>query len=1249
MGDSEEPKSAPTPEPAAPKRVSWLRRTRARRILARLIGWGSVAVVALAFLLYTAARLYLTPPRLAALIKEQVEEQTGGRLELGRVDFNLLSGLKLADVRFYPPLAGDTRGVAHGGEAEPQPLAEFQALELRYSFPKLLAGRAHIKTLALVAPAFHLRQTDGTFNFASILAYRAQHFPPAPKPAEAAKPEAQPKSSGGLLPLSPALLYMPFEILMQDIGIKDLSFDLVQTTAGRVTQVVAADHVSFDMGVHWLGRDSSVWFDLASPFEKPLELSVKQAKGQGPLVQTLAVRTALDLRFELHDFQKVSVDFATRLLALETPLATFKDLGTYFKMRLALADDLKTISFDTFDAELADALAYELRGTVAVSDPDVTAVILKLKQKVNLRLPGLAELARPFVPGLTAAGEVNVEDLTIDGTIEPAQAAALARGEGVPHIAGVVWLEDVMAELPGLGVSMDPVSGSTSFAVGPNINGRGAQVDVSVDMDVPRIDARQTVPKVGLVEAGVGDLVAKVTARFLYPEMIAPIVKMNIEAEHVRASGEHIASLDVPLLVDLDADGRADLARAGVTANVELTDLAEFSGMADCQAKCTRFRANALGRMESLARLHALALPLGALFGAGQFMPTKLTGAVDFEFAAKGTLPDPLTTPVPELLKRADVRFNGQVNLAKLNANVPFMDVQLKNFESRVFTSGTLADQRLDLSQKFDSLTVSVPKGVDQPPLPVAVSRFALETSIDNHIAGPLDLKTVLQQLATAVDSKLYIGKVSAEGALPRPLTEFQFAVSVAQQRLTDIQVKELTVKLPDYGTSVGFAAETSIGPDFMPRRFKATTRTQIVHTGDEHLPLGIKTSGGIDVVLAVDSPDMKTVAVDGRTSFDRFNLSVPGKGEKAPPLLVVEDIRGQIPFKQVVQLPDLSQLKKPAPAAGQAGAAPAPATPAAGATAAAVAATAARLADVPDVAVRAEDDDGKPAGAGSVALDQAMGQYFRKNDNQLAKNTNLVAMVDYGSIRPFYPERQPLSIKRVEAANLELTNLEFDMELRQNWFALNQFVINFLGGKIEGDFQLAFDAGATDPKQIPKTLRTAVHMTRLDTRKLIERFPNLQGKASSWDLFSNPYIDGTVHLAFDVVSSDLSGGVEITSIGKEQLKMMLYYVDPFEQNPTIGDMRKALALGEVRQVSIPLKNGEVGMDMDVRVLSAPVPVPKLTHFPISQIIQNFKDQAMPAQAVPAAGPAAAPASAPTASPAPPPPAANQAQASNSR
>jgi hypothetical protein len=258
----------------------------------------------------------------------------------------------------------------------------------------------------------------------------------------------------------------------------------------------------------------------------------------------------------------------------------------------------------------------------------------------------------------------------------------------------------------------------------------------------------------------------------------------------------------------------------------------------------------------------------------------------------------------------------------------------------------------------------------------------------------------------------------------------------------------------------------------------------------------------------------------------------------------------------------------------------------------------------VPEVEkdVYVESIDLSGVDARKTGLNTSVNKFLSKQNNTAQKDANKIAMVDYGAVRPYFPDRRPLSIQRILAKNLEFTRMEFDIVLKQNWFGLSQFVMNFLGGKIQGDLQLSFDP-------LPRALKTAVHMTRLDTRKILDRFPDLKGKSDGgMNLFgSNPYIDGTIHLDVDIPSKDFSGGIEITSIGKEQMKMMLYYIDPYEKNENIADIRKALILGDVRKVSIPFNNGEIGMDVDVRLL-VPIPTPKLSRFPANQILENFID-----------------------------------------
>ena len=1205
-----------------PRHYPWIWRSRWRRWGARVVGWGSVLLAGLVLSLYAAIRLMVKPSDVAAAIKEQVEEQSGGRLEIGSVEFNVLTGLRLSKVNFFPPKLQDRRGSRHGGDVSSLPLLTLGALDVRYSIPKILTGRVHIRAMQLVKPAVHLRQTDGVFNFSSIASYREGRFPPAMPPKE--QPAEQPKNKVGptLLPIDPALIYLPFELLLQNVGIRDLSLDMEIEEKAQTVQRIVAEGVSFDVGVNWLGRNSSIWFSMLSPFEQPLSLIITKSgpKGAGALQQTLAAKVALNLKFEIENLKKVNFDVATRLIKLATPAAGFNDLGAFVKLRIALGDDLRSINIETLNISIAEAFQYALRGKIGIGDAGMQSFNLLLTQSLGIDLKSAANLAKPFFPELRAGGTVSADDLKIEGIIEPQKLATVAAtGSGLPTVAGVIWIEDAFANLPQTGISMDPISGAISLAVGSALSGEGSQVDLGIDLDVPRVEAKKSVEKFGAVSAGAHGLSTKLTARVLWPEMLAQVFKVDIEADHIRASGDHLPKIDVPLRVKIDAEGGKDLGQVSVISNVELEELLEFNATAECQSACERLRANVAARLPSLAKLHAIAVPVGSIMGVSGMMPTKLEGAFDFQFNARGKLPPPLKTPLNELISKADVHFNTQMSLTKVDLKIPILDVDLRRFETRLLAAGGILEQKIELTQKFETLALTTQAKPGANPIKANLERFAFEINVENHLSAPPAMNApnpmeILRTTNTKMDTKLFLGRLTVPQVLPRPIADFQTGATLEQVHLQDIKLEDLSVRLPDYGTQMNLKAVTTLGADFLPKKFQSDVSVQAAHNGDEKLPMGIKTSGKINFRLATSTADMLHVTVDGETAFDQFNITIPAKDNKSPALLELEGMTGQIPFRQNVIVPQLAKIGKPTTsevATGKTDDLKAPKEANAGAPTGG---------DVPlvDISEHGADDAPGPSGL-EKGLSQQVGTYFEKNDDPLAAGSNTVALVDYGNVRPFYPDRRPVGIKRMVAANLELSNMEFDVELRQNWFALNQFVIGFLGGKIQGDFQLAFDPNATNPKGIPRRLRTSVHVTRLDTRKLIERFPSLAGKANTWDPFANPYIDATVHLTFDLKSNDLGGGVEITSIGKEQLKMMLYYADPFEQNATIGDIRKALALGECRHVSIPLRNGEVGLDVDVRVLGAPLPTPKLAHFPISQILDNFKDQGGSSALTPAA------------------------------
>jgi hypothetical protein len=41
----------------------------------------------------------------------------------------------------------------------------------------------------------------------------------------------------------------------------------------------------------------------------------------------------------------------------------------------------------------------------------------------------------------------------------------------------------------------------------------------------------------------------------------------------------------------------------------------------------------------------------------------------------------------------------------------------------------------------------------------------------------------------------------------------------------------------------------------------------------------------------------------------------------------------------------------------------------------------------------------------------------------------------------------------------------------------------------------------------------------------------------------------------------------------------------------------------------VPIRNGEIGLEVNLRLLAAPIPTPKLQGFPIAKLINNFREQ----------------------------------------
>jgi hypothetical protein len=410
-----------------------------------------------------------------------------------------------------------------------------------------------------------------------------------------------------------------------------------------------------------------------------------------------------------------------------------------------------------------------------------------------------------------------------------------------------------------------------------------------------------------------------------------------------------------------------------------------------------------------------------------------------------------------------------------------------------------------------------------------------------------------------SLSTKLLVASIE-NPALKKPLTNTQFSSHLMLEDLAKITLQKMALQVPSLGALIQAEGSAEISSDHKPENIAFSVATQVQPDKVEVGLLPIDMSGEIAAKIRIDSPDLNELLLGGEIKWTDFSAKVPDPSIDGKLLVEVLSLDGSVPFRQKLLLSDYRTLEPN---------------------------------NQPDV-------DSKTVPPPSKNLDQLIDQFLERNKPSEAFAANRMKIESYSEVRPNVKNAKSLTATKLSFKDLAITDIEIDVEVSQRMFSLNQMVFTFLGGKVKASAQAAFD---TKLRQI----RFVGQCTEIDTRKLADSFPKLKDKMTSFSLLgTSPYIDGTVRLAYDAVSGDMSGGLEVTRIGKDQLRAMLLYVDPEEANPTIAMMRKALNVGDVRQVSVPIKNGQIGVALDIRLLSAPIPTPKLQRFPLAQLVKNF-------------------------------------------
>jgi len=186
------------------------------------------------------------------------------------------------------------------------------------------------------------------------------------------------------------------------------------------------------------------------------------------------------------------------------------------------------------------------------------------------------------------------------------------------------------------------------------------------------------------------------------------------------------------------------------------------------------------------------------------------------------------------------------------------------------------------------------------------------------------------------------------------------------------------------------------------------------------------------------------------------------------------------------------------------------------------------------------------------------------------------------------------LKIYKAYLNGVGVDEFEGGVEISSKAILVKNFQGKVLGGRIQGSAFLPISP-------VPERILLTAHVKGIDSSQI----PQLIGKQNAGRA-SLP-ISGNFHLDFLVRNSQMDGVFDVTSIGAEQMNYMLEMVDPDHADSSINNVRRALKIGSLKKALVVIKRGDMSLDLDVRLVGAPLPLPKLNGIKVSNMIENIK------------------------------------------
>lgn len=772
MSEAIPPPPPASPEPAAdgapaakpPKRKRRLFRWLRRGLLALLL----LLVGLVAFVVWLPLET-LTHK----LVLPKIRQTLGfDDIHAGGVDFNLLEGLEIRDLRVGPP-----PGFKHD-------LMTLKTVRVKYDLTGITEGVIRIEEVLVESPAVFLEVVDGKSNVEALL----EMLPPSePPPEEEKGPLELPDLRVEIARVALTGFQAGFADGNQSLSLGKLDVALSGTITQAATNLkVEVDFRGAEKNQPNIQVAQRLPDALAAAVEFDLDVDIDITAGKNLADPKAKVKTGVVVATH-----RLEGPLAVPPVRFELDLAAGADLGAGTAALEGLAVRLNGESLlrvraraEDFDNPAIDATIEEARLPLAVLVPFINAVL-------------------PEGNKLELTGALGVENLALRGKLDQLAAGAL------PDLSGRVFILDLGLDVETHAPTEPVAVGPLRFVAPPPPPPEGEAPPVPplpvpgapIEVPLPALVAR-----VGPIDAGIDFKITPGAQAMDYPALLAalrdggdPVVKAGgeIRIARVEGFGALVQNLGLKLGAAASLDGQIPTAGA-VTLDVEL-ESAEADPMKayakGLVVKVTGASALVNNQPDQVAATFSLDL---AEAGA------RAMGASARKLAVNLTTDAQMVGGLP-----ANVRTALDVDLAAAHYTVPGMGPFNVSFGTRVTAQGDPIAQDLDVALERFAVDVNDLIKVRASAKAESLGRESLSFDFD---LAPIDLRalTALPPVQKAMPPGMSVrGRVATSfklrGKLPpmeqmtsfSPGAAFWLPVNLElTQRLENISVVDKKAKL---------------------------------------------------------------------------------------------------------------------------------------------------------------------------------------------------------------------------------------------------------------------------------------------------------------------------------------------------------------------------------------------------------------------------------------------------------------------